>query len=29
MTRVNNLSSLMHTLVNETPGEVITARDML
>jgi len=29
MTRVNNLSSLMHSLVNETSGDVITARDML
>lgn len=29
MTKVNNLSSLMHSLVNETSGDVITARDML
>ena len=29
MTKVNNLSSFMHSLVNETSGEVITARDML
>ncbi|MEL6664269.1 MAG: exopolysaccharide biosynthesis protein [Pseudomonadota bacterium] len=29
MTKVNNLSSLMRSLVEETDGEVITARDML
>ena len=29
MTRVNNLSSLMRSLVNETSGDFVTARDML